>query len=456
MVVVLAAAGLFVYLRLQIDLDESLNSGLMTRAAGDAQQIERVRSPAGERAVVSAGEPLEGFSQVLTPDGRLLDAAGKVRVPAISPAEARRASRAPFLIKERKLAGVEGSGLARLYARPAAVRGDGRLVVVAGQSLEDRNDTLRGLVTSFAVGGPIGVLLASLLGYGLARAGMRPVEAMRRRAERVSLERSGERLPLPAAHDEVRALGDTLNAMLARLESSFERERRFVADASHELRTPLAVLKTEIEAALKTTSGVDGRESLDAALAETDHLAQLAEDLLLIAHAQGGGLPVRADTVEVQTLLEQARDRFVDRAGGAGRRIVVDAPAGLRARLDPLRLRQALGNLVDNALRHGGGDVALTARRDGDDLVIEVTDAGAGFPAAFAPLAFERFAAGETRGDRGAGLGLAIVRAIAEAHGGSADIADSPGGQRGAVVRLRVPMGRTAGAAPVTPAAPSA
>ena len=133
---------------------------------------------------------------------------------------------------ERRVPGIEGP--------PACWRraGRGSEVVVVGQSLQDRDDTLDSLVRSFALGGPIAVLLASVLGYALAAAGLRPVEAMRRRAREVSLSRADERLPLPAARDEIRRLGETLNEMLDRLSRSFERERRFVADASHELRTP--------------------------------------------------------------------------------------------------------------------------------------------------------------------------------------------------------------------------
>lgn len=167
-------------------------------------------------------------------------------------------------------------------------------------------------------------------------------------------------------------------------------------------------------------------------------MAQLADDLLLIARAADGRLPVRSETLDVRQLLDQARDRFVDRARREGREIVVDAPAELRAELDPLRLRQALGNLVDNALRHGRGDVTLSALDDGGSVRIEVGDEGDGFSPELAATAFERFARGadaRTRG--GAGLGLAIVLAIAEAHGGTAAIVE--GASAGAVVRLAFP-----------------
>ena len=124
------------------------------------------------------------------------------------------------------------------------------MVSVVGQSLEDRDETLANLVASFAIGGPIAIVLASLLGYALANAGLRPVEAMRRRAAGISLDRGAEELPLPRARDEIRRLAETLNEMLARLRGSFERERRFVADASHDLRNPIAVIRAELDAAL--------------------------------------------------------------------------------------------------------------------------------------------------------------------------------------------------------------
>jgi signal transduction histidine kinase len=273
--------------------------------------------------------------------------------------------------------------------------------------------------------------------------GFRPVEAMRQRAERISLSREGERLPLPAAQDEVRRLGETLNEMLARLEASLERERRFVADASHELRTPIAVLKTELETLLRV-AGPEARESLTAALEEADHLGHLAEDLLLLARAADGRLPVQRENVPIGDLLERTQQRFADRARQQGREIRIDVPSDIAASVDPLRIRQALGNLVDNALRYGTGDIHLRARQEHEAIEIDVGDEGPGFPPDFAPQAFERFAReeGGTPTRSGAGLGLAIVRAIAEAHGGNATIVRAP--SRGATVRLRIPLGAAA------------
>ena len=227
--------------------------------------------------------------------------------------------------------------------------------------------------------------------------------------------------------------------MLDRIEASLERERVFVADASHELRTPLAILRTELELADRQgRSPEELRAALRSAGEEADRLSQLAEDLLVIARSDRDGLPVARERVELKELLERVRDRFSSRAGGAGREIVISAPAHAPADLDPLRIEQALGNLVDNALRHGAGPIRLTASHNGDSAELEVSDAGDGFPPEFEPDAFERFTrADEGRSGGGAGLGLAIVRAIAAAHGGTVAIARLDG--MGATIRISLP-----------------
>jgi signal transduction histidine kinase len=426
MVVVLVGAGAFVYVRLGSDLDESIRSGLEQRASAVAQS--------GSASAGAAGDSEEGFAQLLGPAGRVLDTTVGMRRAAVTREELRRARRTVLWV-DRRVPGVEGT--ARVLARPAHA-GAGAAVVAVGRSLQDRDETLSGLVASFAIGGPIAVALASALGYLLAATGLRPVEAMRRRASEVSLSHGEESLPLPAAHDEIRRLGETLNEMLDRLRRSFERERRFVADAGHELRTPIAVVKTELEGALRTRDyGPRVREALVAALDECDHLAQLAEDLLVVARTGEGALPLRTESLELELVLEDLRERFADRAAQHRREIRVEAANGLRASADPLRVRQALGNLVDNALRHGDGEIVLRSRADDGGVALEVSDQGPGFEPGIADRAFERFARGDrarTRG--GTGLGMAIVRALAEAHAGRADIV--PGGD-GATVRIWLP-----------------
>jgi two-component system OmpR family sensor kinase len=444
---VLALAGVFVYLWLGSELSGSLDGNLRSRADDVAALVrESDRGLADFRGRLVETE--ESFAQVLTPSGRVVDASASVgSSPVLDRSELARARDGPVFLDERRVPGIEGT--ARLLARP--VEGPGTpLVVVVGATTEDREEALAGLVRAFALGAPVALLLASGVGYLLASSALRPVEAMRRRAERITLEGPEERLPLPPSEDEIRRLGETLNAMLARLEAALDRERTFVADASHELRSPLAILRTELELALRSArSPEELRAALRSAGEEADRLSQLAEDLLVIARSDRGRLPVAREDVAVCDLLESARERFAARAGEAGRTIELDAPQGLRARLDPLRVQQAVGNLIDNSLRHGRGTIRVAARPADSSVELEVRDEGPGFPPGFAGQAFERF----TRADRGrsgggAGLGLSIVLAIARAHGGDAQAGRSKEG--GAKVTLTLPVNsvRSVGTAP--------
>jgi signal transduction histidine kinase len=229
--------------------------------------------------------------------------------------------------------------------------------------------------------------------------------------------------------------------MLARLEGALARERTFVADAGHELRTPLALLRTELELALRHGEGVEElRQALRRSSEEVDRLAQLAEALLLIARSDQGHLALQLEEIEPAELLASTSTRFEWRAREAGRPLTVVAARGLELRGDRMRLEQALGNLVENALRHGDGEVQLSARAGGDGVVeLHVNDQGSGFPPEFMADAFTRFARpdhGRSRG--GSGLGLSIVRTIAEAHDGSAHAANLPAG--GADVWLSLPV----------------
>jgi signal transduction histidine kinase len=227
--------------------------------------------------------------------------------------------------------------------------------------------------------------------------------------------------------------------MLARNEVAFQRERAFVADASHELRSPLAILRAELDVALM---GDSSREELRRAVVsageEADRLSTLAEDLLMLAEADQGKLPIKLELIDVPESLRRLSERFAPRAREAGATIEIRSAPGLNVLADPRRLEQALGNLIDNALHHGARTVVVEARHPDGWLELHVSDNGPGFPPAFLQVAFERF----TRADRprtvpGAGLGLSIVRSIARAHGGEAFIENANGG--GAHVWLSIP-----------------
>jgi signal transduction histidine kinase len=266
---------------------------------------------------------------------------------------------------------------------------------------------------------------------------------MRGEAAAISASAPGRRLPVPGTGDELARLAETLNAMLERLEEAIERERRFVDDASHELRTPLANLKAELDLALRRSRTVDELErALRSAAEETDRLARLADDLLVLARSDRGRLPIRREPVDVARMVGGTVDTFAARASERGVGIDVRVPEELRADVDELRMRQALGNLLDNGLRYVpfGGRMRVAAERHDGSLRLEVRDTGPGFPPEFLPIAFEAFARPDVSRSRpggGTGLGLAIVAAVAEAHGGTVVADNLPGG--GAVVVLSIP-----------------
>jgi signal transduction histidine kinase len=323
-------------------------------------------------------------------------------------------------------------------------RPDGRWVVIVGSSLDAADDAVSRVRSGLLLGGSLLVLSAAGGAWLLATLALRPVERMRRQAANIGEHDADTRLPVPHTRDEIAELADTMNALLARLQSALSQQRAFVADASHELRTPLAILRTELELATHPGRSVsDLRAAIDEAGEETERLTRLAEELLFLArHDEIGGSNER----ELQPLhpllaraVENARVRAPD-----GIELVLDAPRDLVANVVGDDLGRAVSNLLDNALRHAAPATAieLRAERAGGDVLISVRDHGPGFPPDFLPHAFERFRrsdASRARTDGGTGLGLAIVRAVAREHGGDADAFNQPDG--GAEVRIRVPAG---------------
>jgi two-component system, OmpR family, sensor kinase len=432
--VLLIGMGAFLYLRLRAELTQAVDAGLLTRAealleAGTAEPL-----PEGGRL----SEPEEAFAQLLGSDGRVLDSSpGLPAGPLLAPSAVADLEGPRFL--DADVPTVEERVPARLLAVPSADGG----VVVVGASLEDQQEALTRLLALLVLGGPLAVALAGGVGWLVAGSALRPVEWMRVEAEAVSGSELGRRLPVPRTRDELARLGESLNRMLDRLEDAVERERRFVDDASHELRTPLANLKGELELALRRARTPDELvEALRSAAEETDGLTRLAEDLLVLARADRGRLPVRTVDVDVAEVIRETVGSYSARASKLGITLQPSVEGEIRARVDAARIRQAVGNLIDNALRHtsaGGRVIVGMAHRNGT-LSVEVVDTGEGFPPAFLARAFDPFSradAARGRDDGGAGLGLAIVRAVAEAHGGSVQAGNRPEG--GAVVVLRIP-----------------
>lgn len=428
MAVVLLATGLFLYLRLEAALDQAIDQSLRGRA-DDVAALVRVSGFAlREEGWSRLVDQEANVAQVLDPDGVILDSTpGVGGHRLLTDPQLARAAQAMIMVDRPLVPGFDDP--LRLLATPVQGQ-DGPVVVIVGASVEEQKEALESLLAQMLLGGPIVLLLASLLGYSLAAATLRPVESMRREAEAVSAAKPGRRLPLPPADDEIARLGRTLNTMLGRLESALARERQFVSDASHELRTPLAALRTELEIALRRKRTPEEMEAaMRSAEEETERLCRLAEDLLVLAQADDGSLPVRQEQLPATELLTAVRERYGLQAADVGRPLQIQADDQLELHVDRLRVEQALGNLVENALLHGRGRILLIARRRDGRVELHVRDEGSGFPPEFIERAFDRFSRSDSaRQGPGVGLGLAIVDLIARAHGGSAHAANHNGG----------------------------
>ncbi|MEU9617708.1 MULTISPECIES: ATP-binding protein [unclassified Streptomyces] len=449
---VIAVAGLLFLERLTAALDSSLEGIL--RAQADAEVVRLVAmGPLPPLPPPSAHDPdgglgtgaaAERVAQVLAPDGRLLaftDGAG--RRPLADHEQVRTATRREV----RFTASVDGQDY-RMLAVPAS-NDDRPVVVVVGAGTRLADAATAHTRNALLLGGPPAVIAAGLGAYWLAGSALRPVDRMRRRLAEITEQDTGSRLETPATRDEIATLAVTMNDVLDRLADALARQRGFAADAGHELRTPLTALKAELELAGQPRRT---REELAAAVAaaaqDTDRLIRLSEDLLLLSRTDEGRPVVRPEPVAPAELLATAVRAASPLAAPRNVRVRLHTDGdGVRMVADPDRLRQAVDNLLDNALRYApegsGIDVSLTVRGVGADgrAVIEVRDHGPGFPRTFLPLAFERFRradAARSRHGGGAGLGLAIVRSIAQAHGGSATADNAPGG--GARVRLEIPL----------------
>ncbi|MEA2221165.1 MAG: hypothetical protein QOJ35_3791 [Solirubrobacteraceae bacterium] len=426
---VLAATGVLIHVEFAHDLDRRVDSELIDR--GRTLQALAADSSSPDDLLALAGETL---SQVYADDGRVLASSPRARgARLLTPAQVRVAARRPLLVVTPGVAAEEGSRV-RGIALPGGVR-----VAAIGESRRDRERSLQRLALLLVVTLPAALLLASLSGYQVAGAALRPVERMRAQAAAIGASDVDERLPAPGTHDELDRLAMTLNELLDRLHAALERERRIVSDASHELRTPISVLRTRLEVALR---GDDDparlRAEVAAALGDGERLSRLADGLLLLARVDQHRLPLRRQPLDVQDLLEQAAERHRAAGDAAGRRLEVrvDIAGGAVVTADPDRVPQALDNLVVNALRYGAGTVLLRASREGAGVALAVRDEGPGFSPDFLPHAFERFSqADASHATEGSGLGLALVDAIARAHGGRATVGNEPrGGARAAIV----------------------
>ncbi len=406
----------------------SLTDSAQARAEGRAQAI------ADLAAAGAATDPLPGsgdvFGQLLDSSGevvaatRNVDVAGPMLVTDTAPGE-------QVVVTVGEIEDAEGNELGgRAFGGPfvVAVVGtevDGAPVqAVATASLASVRRTTSILVPLLLIGVPLIGGLVALTSWRMVGRSFRPIEAMRAEAEGISLSDLDRRIPVPDSQDEIRRLADTLNTMLDRLEASVERQRRFVADASHELKSPIASLVTMADVAGARPEAVEVARLAADVGHEANRLALLVDDLLTLARSDEDRVALELAEIDLAEIVRQETVRLRTDI------LVNDEGVGsVPAPVDRRRIGQAVRNLLDNAVRHARSTVWVETLEEHGSAVVTVADDGPGIPPEHRERIFERFHRldeARSRPEGGTGLGLAVVRAIVESHGGTVAVVDDP------------------------------
>jgi signal transduction histidine kinase len=428
MAAVIAATGAFGYAHLSGDLSRAVNEELQQRAEDLSGALTAGGARLGARTGAQLVETGESFAQVLSPDAWVLDATSTVQGRALfTPDELRQiGSHGEFSDR------ADAPGLnepVRLLALPMGYHGRPSVLVV-GLTLENRAEALRSLRDWLLVGGPLVLLAAAVGGYLLASSALRPVEALRRAAARITARDPAARLPQPRQMDELGRLSMTLNDMLGRMHAALARERDFVAAASHDLRTPLAALTTELELALRRERPPEElRAAIAAATLQVQRLTELSDDLLAAAQSDEAPVAGSVAPVDLVAIVTRAAAIYRPLAAARGRALTLRFGDVPQVEGHAELIARAVRNMLDNALKHGAGEITVAVHSAGDAVGVHVTDDGPGFSAEFLPHAFDKFSrADPARAAGGSGLGLAVVQAAAGAHDGAAVAENRPGG----------------------------
>ena len=439
---VLLAFAVAIYLYLSRGLIATIDTSLwhqadrIAQAVGHPSMAEDMSQPA---VLMLAPQ----FVSILNEDGRvtdqILDPEGH-EVP-VNPAMLERA--AGEWKPQYEESSISESEPVRIITWPALDEDGEKFFVVVGQSLKEVHQAQRQLLVLLAISNPVALLMASLGGLLLANKALKPVDRITRTVAAIGRGNLSERVEEPRARDEIGRLAATFNEMLSKLEQAFARERRFTADASHELRTPLAVLRGDIEVALRRERTTDEyRRVLTSSLEEIARLTKLTDDLLTLARSDAGEMVLELEPLSLDRLAKEAHTFLQPLAQSARVSLDYTEPASpVVVEGDQKRLKQLLVNLLDNAIKYtpAGGSARLSLRREGETAVVEVSDTGRGIPPEALPYVFERFYRQSDPGDgrvNGFGLGLAISKWIVDAHGGTIAVSSHTGSGSRFTVRL--------------------
>jgi signal transduction histidine kinase len=425
--VVLAVTGT-ILLRVQHD---TLTESLDERLEGEAGAIARRLGEGTETSLLTGLGDDDAVAQVVNEDGTVV--ASTANAADLEPI-------APW--PDTTTAGPRGIGhlptdearyrLLSVIARDASPP----VVVHVAATTDDISESVTTLRSSLLVAVPVVVLLLAALTWWLVGRTLRPVEAIRSEVEAISGRELHRRVPVPPTDDEVGRLARTMNEMLDRVDRSAQRQQRFVADASHELRSPLARMRAEVEVDLAHPATADLEATHRSVLEETAGLQALVDDLLLLARSDASAPPARREEVALDDIVRRHALRTTREAVAMD----VDRVTPARTVGDRAALDRAVGNLLDNAVRHATNRVVVELREASGVVELTIADDGPGIPAADRQRVFDRFAQlDEARHDGGTGLGLAIVQDIVRRHDGdvTVDPTHSPGARF--VVRLPAP-----------------
>ncbi len=431
---VLLAAALAIYaagsaLYFLHDLTKQLDASLDR----DVETVESILSFSSEGTIVLASHEGEAkgkesdhgyLLEVWSPDGKLLYRSEGLDNLSFGPLPQLQQGHSREQPHFYRLANHE-----RLRVTSRLHHMQGRLVVVRlALSEEPLWDEFWDMVSVLGFGLPVIVLLIGFTGYIVAGRAIQPVEAMAQRAGRISAEHLNERLKIENPDDELGRLGTAFNQTLARLETSFEQLRRFTADASHELRTPLTAIRSVGEVALQTHGDATYyRDMIGSMLEEVDRLTRLVESLLTISRADAGHIHLQKSSIRLLDLAQESAALLDVLAEEKSQTIVVAGDSSITIQADRLILRQALINLIDNAVKYSpaGGKIRVDVHAADGSAVVEVRDSGSGIPPEHTEKVFERFYRvdkARSRAEGGAGLGLSIVQWSVSAHGGRVEL----------------------------------
>lgn len=433
--------GVALYVGLRVVLYDTFNEQVRNRAAlaRSTVQVEGGQLTLDPATIANFSDD-EHFVRMLRADGQVVvDTSAAAGPVPIDPALLAAATAGQSLLTTHDTP----NGTLVIATEP--VRDNGAVVGIlqTAASRNDVEDTVRIIVLVLAVAAPIVLVVASGGGYVLAGRALRPVAEITRRASTIGANDLHARLDLPLPDDELGRLARTFDAMLARIEEAFERQRRFTGDAAHELRTPLSLMRGQVDLALaRDRSADDYRDALHELDADLERLTGLVGTLLALARSDAGAMTPDRAPIDLAATVAAVADLYEPLAADAGVALATEA-AATPADADEDLIIQILVNLVDNALAHtpDGGRITIGCAPDGGGARLWVSDTGRGIPTEHQARVFDRFYrvdAARTTG--GSGLGLAICRTIAEAHGGAITLTCEPGA--GARFDVSLPKGQ--------------